>query len=292
MNSGISIVIPAYNEENGIAGTVENLHRVLKKMNGMEYEIIVVDDGSRDQTGQKVAGLGVKVIRHPKNLGYGKSIVTGIQHAKHELIGIIDADGSYEAEDLNKMVPLMDTFDMVIGKRDMSAMKQSALVLLMRLFLKTIFFYFTGHTPPDANSGIRVFKKDLVLQNVNLFSLKYSFSTSLTLLAFISQRFVEYVPAKYYPRIGVSKVRHVRDSLRTLILIVSVALIYRPLRLFIAYILGSTAIAFIIGLMEPLMSLYLWITLIAAFAFVIFLTGLGSLSFILSKIYESLKNKE
>lgn len=229
-NQGFSLVIPAYNEENAIESTVNKCYEVLSSIEGLKFEIIVVDDGSKDKTSERVPTDKCHLISHPKNYGYGQSLYRGIQNAQYPYIGIIDADNTYDANDFKRMIPLMEVYDMVIGSRKLT--NQSQTVSLMRKTLKALIYFFSEHYSQDPNSGIRVFKKSLVDYGGHLFSKRFSFSTSLTFFAALNYQFIEYIPIEYGDRTGVSKVRHLRDSIRTFILILTMAIIYRPLKCF------------------------------------------------------------
>ena len=227
---GFSVVIPAYNEENAIEATVNKCHEVLSSIEDLPFEIIVVNDGSKDRTAERVPLDKCSLINHPKNYGYGRSLYLGIQKAKYYYIGIIDADNTYDAEDFKRMIPLIDVYDMVIGSRKLT--NQSATVSLMRKTLKALIYFFSEHYSQDPNSGLRIFKKSIVDYGGHLFSKRFSFSTSLTFFAALNYQFIEYIPIEYGDRTGVSKVRHLRDSIRTFILILTMAIIYRPLKCF------------------------------------------------------------
>ncbi|MBF0503131.1 MAG: glycosyltransferase family 2 protein [Candidatus Riflebacteria bacterium] len=182
----LSVVIPAFNEENGIAGVIDKVHEALGAVEGLEYEIVIVDDGSTDGTSARASTAKSLVIKHPKNFGYGRSILTGIEHSAHDLIAIIDADGTYDPRDLTRMLPLMNIYDMVIGARSLS--NQTIFVSMLRLLLKSIIFFFTGQRSLDPNSGLRIFTKEMVKKGKHLFSQKFSFSTSLTVYASLTHR--------------------------------------------------------------------------------------------------------
>lgn len=283
-DGSLSIIIPAFNEENGIGPTLENVLSILPKI-GPNSEIIVVDDGSTDQTSRQASKYNVQVIRHPKNLGYGRSLMTGIRSAKNEWVGIIDADGTYDSEEFLKMTPMMNTFDMVIGVRNLKILKESLALKSLRFFLRSIIIFFTGRSSPDANSGLRIFKKSLAIGNENLFSLMYSFSTSLTLFAHLTSRFVEYIPVSYSPRLGFSKVRHVRDSLRTLKLILGMALIYRSFRYFSAIMLAGIVAWAFLTLLIPFIGFALYLPLVIMTSTLLIIVSLGALCSIMGQVY-------
>lgn len=112
----LSIIIPAYNEVNAITKTIQDLQAVMKS-SVWNYEIIVVDDSSKDGTGEAARNAGARVISHPKNIGYGGALITGIRNATYDWVATIDADCSYPATELLKLLPFGDTHDLVIGAR-------------------------------------------------------------------------------------------------------------------------------------------------------------------------------
>ena len=283
INDGLSLVIPAYNEENAIESTVNSCFNVLSSIKNLKFEIIVVNDGSQDKTAEKVPMDKCLLINHPKNYGYGRSLYLGIQKAKYPYIGIIDADNTYDANDFKRMIPLMDVYDMVIGSRKLT--NQSQTVSLMRKILKGLIFFFSEHYSQDPNSGLRVFKKSLVDYGGHLFSKRFSFSTSLTFFAALNYQFIEYIPIEYGDRTGVSKVRHLRDSIRTFILILTMALIYRPLKCFCCLTVLFISAVFTLLTFKKKMnsdSFYMWIQLLGITTLN---TAMSFLAFIMGKSY-------
>src|SRR4051812_39482660 len=116
--TGVSIVIPAYNEGPAIGQTVATLLKTLASLD-RPTEVIIVDDGSTDETASAAKAAGVKVLQHPANSGYGRSLLTGIQAAAHDAIAIVDADGTYPIERLSDLLSLYDRgFNMVVGARE------------------------------------------------------------------------------------------------------------------------------------------------------------------------------
>ncbi len=290
-NNGLSVIVPAYNEEAAVGGIVKRLKDALDGA-GVTHEIIVVDDGSSDNTAKAASSSGVTVIRHPKNLGYGKAIVTGFEASQYDTLAIIDADDTYLPEDLIRMLPLMDRADMVIGVRKMDKVKQNFAVTLLRLFLKSLILYFTGYFSPDPNSGLRVFKKDIVIRGGNLFSLKFSFSTSLTFFAHLTNRFVEYLSIDYRPRVGYSKVRHLRDSFRTFLLILRMAVIYRPLKIFATHT-GIAILGFmILFFSRSALTFEVWLVLLIIWFVAVLFIAFGYIAFSLSQIYAAQQTKK
>ncbi|MFZ2961171.1 MAG: glycosyltransferase family 2 protein [Candidatus Ozemobacteraceae bacterium] len=283
-NKTLSVVIPAYNEENGITGVIEKIHEALAVVEGLTYEIVVVDDGSTDETSARASVANSHVITHPKNCGYGRSLLTGIDHASHDLIAIIDADGTYDPRDLTRMLPLMNIYDMVVGSRSLK--NQTVFVSLLRFLLKGIIFFFTGRRSYDPNSGLRIFTKEMVQQGKHLFSQKFSFSTSLTVYASLTHRFIEYLPIPYYERTGLSKVRHIRDSLRTFFLILSMALVFRPGKCFLAQTVVCVVGLFLLFWGKSFIGFEHCIEFTTIWLSANLLTSLGFISHLLSCLYD------
>jgi glycosyltransferase involved in cell wall biosynthesis len=230
--SGLTVIVPAYNEERGIAGVVEWIRRSLGP-GELAYEILVVDDGSADRTAQIAEQAGARVVRHTDNRGYGEALKTGIQHASHERIAIIDADGSYPADQIPELAVRLDQADMVVGART----KVGAAIPLVRrpakLFLAWLASYLTDTRIPDLNSGLRLFRRSLALEFLRILPSGFSFTTTITMAALNNGYIVEYVPVDYLKRTGSSKINPFRDTLNFLILILRMTLLFRPLKIFI-----------------------------------------------------------
>jgi glycosyltransferase involved in cell wall biosynthesis len=288
LNAGISIVVPAYNEENAIQSVVERTFSHLSDIEDLKFEIIVVDDCSRDDTLNQIPRNLCKALRHPKNYGYGRSLLTGINNAIYPYIGIIDADNTYDPELFKEFIPAMDIYDMVIGARKIE--DQSPVVALMRIVLKRLLFFFSEHWSLDPNSGMRIFKKSLVEKGGHLFSKRFSFSTSLTFFAALNQQFIEYIPIEYHDRTGNSKVRHLRDSQRTFWLVMSMALIYKPIKCFFSLAaINLVAISILFSLRQKLADKSYY-SLLLGWLSMIFIIASSFFAFISGKNYEQIIN--
>jgi glycosyltransferase involved in cell wall biosynthesis len=240
--SGVSIVIPAYNEAPAIEATVARARAALAALPGVAGEIVVVDDGSADATGAIAAAAGVRIIRHPHNLGYGRSLKDGIAAAAHETIVIIDADGTYPIEDLGRLLqPMQEGHDMVVGARTGVQYAGGLLKHPLRRVLTFLVEFTTGRNVPDVNSGFRVFSRATATRYFGQLCDTFSFTTSLTLAYMMTGKFVAYVPITYAERVGATKVRLFRDTLRTLQYIVQAILYYNPIKIFL--LLGLIALA-------------------------------------------------
>lgn len=256
----ITIVIPAYNEAGGIRGTVESLRLTLSTTSEADAEILVVDDGSSDDTAGLAAQAGATVIRHPHNVGYGQALKSGILAARNDTIAIIDADLTYPAEVIPSLVAeLRKGFDMVVGARTGHHYEGSVFKGPLRQILKFLVEFSAGRHIPDANSGLRVFSRQTILGYLPHLCNTFSFTTSLTLAYMLTGRFVTYVPIPYHERVGRTKVRLFKDSLRTLQYIVQAILYYNPLKIFLLLTLitmGLSVTGFVIAAMTGLNAPY------------------------------------
>lgn len=231
--SQVSLIIPAYNEAGAIQETITRVH-ALAAREAWEYEVIVVDDGSTDTTIEEANALGAQVLRHPMNAGYGLSLQHGIRCARYPLIAITDADGTYPIEELPALLRMTeDGFDMAVGAREGIEYRKGLWKYPARILFRWLAEYVAGRRIPDINSGLRVFRRDRVLPHLPYTCFGFSFTTSITLIFFLQGWFVGYRPIPYAKRIGISKVRHLRDTLRTAQIMVSIISRYNPIKLFL-----------------------------------------------------------
>lgn len=245
----LTVVIPVFNEEDAILHTIQEMFMALHR-NGLIFEVVVVDDGSSDKTLDLLRDLSksskikkeyksLKVIHHPHNMGYGAAIKTGLRNAKYEYCAIIDADLTYSPDEMVNLFEIIknEGFDMVVGMRTGSFYKGNFRKQILRFILRKIVEYMSGRSIPDINSGARVFKKSIAMKNSRILSDKFSFTTSLTLAFMMRHCFVHYEPIQYFGRKGVTKVKIIKDSLRTLGFILSVSAFFNPLRIFFPFVL-------------------------------------------------------
>lgn len=240
----ISIIIPALNEADGIQRTIESLRQALAAMAESGAEILVVDDGSIDDTGRIASAAHASVVRHPHNVGYGQALKSGILAARNDTIVIIDADLTYPAEAIPALVAeFRQGFDMVVGARTGHFYEGGVFKGPLRGVLKFLVEFSAGRRIPDANSGLRVFSRKMVLGYLPHLCNTFSFTTSLTLAYMLTGRFVTYLPISYRERVGKTKVRMFKDALRTLQYIVQAIIYYNPLKLFLLLTLITIAAA-------------------------------------------------
>ncbi len=227
-----SVVIPVYNEEKSIKKIVSEVKAVMRSIK-KSYEIIVVNDGSSDGTKKILSSLkGIKVLTNENNRGYGYSLKRGIRAASANWIIIIDADQTYSPKDIKKLLDNIEGHDMVIGarvskKRDIPLLRRPAKWLIGK-----ISNYITNTKIPDLNSGLRVFRKDMVYQFWGLFPDGFSFTTTLTIAALCNNYNVKYVPIDYFKREGKSSINPIRDFIGFNKLLSKIALYFRPLKVF------------------------------------------------------------
>ena len=250
---GLSVVIPVYNEKEGIRKVLEELDDVLNTLD-IPRELIVVDDGSTDGTADALLTMkNIRLKRHQRNIGYGAAIKTGMKEACYEWICIIDGDGTYPIEKIPELVSAMPENDMVIGAR----IAKDAKIPLVRRPAKWILTQFANYLVqqkiPDLNSGLRVFKKGVVECFMNILPNRFSFTTTITLAMLSNGYNVLFVPVDYHPRAGRSKIRPFHDTINFLQLIVRTILYFDPLRIFlpmgVALLLVSTTL-FILRLIK------------------------------------------
>lgn len=227
----VSVVIPAYDEATHVAAGIEAVRNVLDGC-PWRYEVIVVDDGSSDGTGEAAAAAGVRVLRHRRNLGYGAALKRGIEAARYDWILITDADGTYPAESIPALLERAADHDMVVGARTGESVKIPLLRRPAKSFLRWLASYLAGQALPDLNSGLRLMRRDLIERYVHLLPSGFSFTTTITLSAACNGHPVEYVPIDYHARLGASKIRPWHAYEFTL-LILRTIVFFNPLKVFI-----------------------------------------------------------
>ncbi|HSC27045.1 MAG TPA: glycosyltransferase family 2 protein [Vicinamibacterales bacterium] len=268
----VSVVVPAFNEGPVIGGVVSALAAA-----GPWREIIVVDDGSTDDTSALAQAAGATVVRHPYNKGNGAAVKTGIRRAAADYVLIMDGDGQHQAEDARRLVARLGDYDLVVGARGSSTQATHA-----RRFgngaLNRLAAYLTGREILDLTSGFRAARRDCLREFLHLLPNGFSTPTTTT-LAFIKAGYnVAFEPTDARVRVGRSKIRLARDGAKFLMIILKIVTIYSPLRVFVPL----AAAAFLLGAAYGLWNVVVHAripngsVLLILFAVVVLLVGLVS----------------
>ncbi len=236
-----SVIIPAYNEEDAIRGTLEKIVEA-----GMHetYEILFIDDGSTDNTAAIIQEYPVKLFRHSINKGYGAALKTGIRKAKGEKVIFMDSDGQHDPAYVQQIDVLLEDNDLVIGERS-SASHQVANRMLGKSLIRKVGEYLVDQKLPDFNSGLRGFRRQYIYQMLHMMPNGFSFSTTST-LAFIKEGLdIATIPIEVTERVGrKSNVKFFRDGAKTMLLLFRIIMLFNPLKIFFP----SSAGIFLLGI--------------------------------------------
>jgi glycosyltransferase involved in cell wall biosynthesis len=233
----VTVVIPAFNESGAIGRVVSEL-----KAAAAWREIIVVDDGSSDETAVTAASAGATVIRHPYNKGNGASVKTGLRAAQGDFVLILDADGQHRPTDAMRLLETLGEYDLVIGARS-RAMQASWQRDLGNRFLNSLSSYLTGRKIPDLTSGMRAGRRACFMEFIHLLPNGFSTPTTTTLSFIKSGYNVRFEPISVDSRVGTSKIKLARDGSKFILIVIRVMTIFSPLRVF----LPVSAASFLLG---------------------------------------------
>lgn len=244
----ISVIIPAYHEGNGIGIVVSNIRAVMEKM-GSSFEIIVVDDGSKDSTADNASKAGARVLQHPYNIGNGAAIKTGIRHARGSILVTIDADGQHNPEDIPLLVNRIGVYDMVVGSRN-NASDTAAHRDLANLVFNSLASYVSGRKIEDLTSGFRAVKARIARQFLYLFPNKFSYPSTITLSVVRAGYSLGYESIRFSKRHKntKSKIKPLQDGFRFLMIILRIAVFYAPLKVFAPLSLSIFMLGVVYGL--------------------------------------------
>ena len=270
--SAISIVIPALNEEEAIGDVVSQL-----RAEAPWKEILVVDDGSHDETAARASQAGAEVVRHPYTKGNGAAVKTGIRRAQGEFVLIVDADGQHSPSDARRLVQRLGEYDLVIGAR--SAQTQATIGRRFgNQLLNRLASHLTGRVVADLTSGFRGARREHLREFLHMLPNGFSTPTTTT-LAFIKAGYnVAFEPVEARTRIGQSKIRFARDGARFFLILLKVITIFSPLRVFAPISVASLLLGVIYGVVN--FAMYGRIpngaVILILFAVIVFLVGLIS----------------
>ena len=224
----VSIVLPVFNEAAGLAELIGKIHDLKLP----RAEVIVVDDGSSDQSAEIALGAGANVIRHPYNIGNGAAIKSGMRAARGRLIVLMDGDGQHKPEDIPNLLAEAAQYDMVVGAR-----AKGSKLRLHRYAANTIYnllaSYVTQFKVKDLTSGFRVLSRRHALRFIDLLPNTFSYPTTLTLAFLRSGLTLNYVPIQTLYRAGQSKISLVTDGVRFFLIIAKIATLFSPFRIFL-----------------------------------------------------------
>jgi glycosyltransferase involved in cell wall biosynthesis len=224
---GLSVVIPAYNEGDSI-GVILGKIRQLKPA----AEVIVVDDGSSDNTAPAAASHGVRVVRHPYNKGNGAAVKTGIRAAHGEVVLLIDADGQHQPEDIERVLAGIGEYDLVVGARTQGAAR--GLVRdVGNAFFNQLASYMVGRPIPDLTSGFRAMRRPLILEFIHLLPNGYSYPTTSTLSFMKAGYNVQFVPIRARKASGKSQIKVIKDGTKFVVIIFRIITLFNPMRVFL-----------------------------------------------------------
>lgn len=223
----LSIIIPALNEAQGIAGLVTGLAERFP-----DAEIIVVDDGSTDGTGDVAAECGARVVRHPYRKGNGAAVKSGARAAAGDIFVLMDADGQHRAQDVEHLLTrLAEGYDMVVAARSSSAQASWAR-RIGNVAYNALAGWIVNRPVLDLTSGFRAVRAGLFREFLPLFPNGFSYPTTVTMAFFRAGYSVDYLPVDVQPRVGKSHLSVWRDGARFALIIFRIGTLYSPLKLF------------------------------------------------------------
>mgnify|MGYP001164085391 FL=1 len=243
VENNLSIIVPIFEKKVNFITFYENVKLSLAKYNFIDY--IFVDDGNDYDLKQIVDKdiKNIKIINNNKNLGYGASIKKGVEAANNEFLGIIDSDNSY---DLDHLINLFEVFkeskcDLLVGKRDFKY-KDNFFKIAFRKIINFLSSWIFNCKIEDINSGLRIFNRSDFIKDKNIYSDKFSLSSTQTLCTVSRDKTIKYVDTNYLKRDGSSKINILKDPFRFIYLIFKIFLIFSPMKFF-----GSIGVFFILS---------------------------------------------
>jgi glycosyltransferase involved in cell wall biosynthesis len=270
--SATTVIIPAFNEGVAVAGVVSRL-----KAAAPWAEVVVVDDGSSDATGDHAAAAGAAVVRHPYNKGNGAAVKTGIRRARTEWVLVLDADGQHRPEDALRLVTLLGDYDLVVGARARET-QATATRRIGNDVLNALAGYLAERDIPDLTSGFRAARRSCLVEFLHLLPNGFSTPTTTTLSFLRAGYNVRFEPIAADRRLGDSKIRLATDGPKFFVILLKVITIFSPLKIFLPLSLGTFALGLTYGIGNYV--LYSRIpngaVILLLFALMVFLVGLVS----------------
>ncbi len=225
--SGVTVLLPAFNEEEAIGDTVQQILLLHP-----DFEVLVIDDGSSDGTRQAAMDAGAEVFSHPYNIGNGAAIKSGLRRAGGEWVVMMDGDGQHRPEDIAQLLAHKDDFDMVVGARNSKSKTALHRDIANQLY-NWLASYVTSFPVQDLTSGFRLVRTKTAKQYIYLLPNTFSYPSTITMAYLRSGLSVQYVPIQTLARQGKSKIRIARDGSRFFLIILKIATLFSPLRIFV-----------------------------------------------------------
>lgn len=249
-----SVIIPAYREGDVIHAVITEIRQVMDGM-GKTYEILVVDDGSTDDTAEQARKAGARVIQHPYNIGNGAAVKTGMRNARGKVFLHMDADGQMEPNDIPRLLEKIGPYDMVIGARSRESNTAAYRNIANGIFNR-LASYTAGRTIEDLTCGFRVIKAHIARQFIYLLPNTFSYPSTLTLSIVRAGYSLGFVPivVKRRPGRSGSKIKPLRDGMRFLLIILKISVFFAPLKIFIPL----SALIFLLGVGYGLFRVLVW----------------------------------
>lgn len=236
MSELLTVILPAYNEEDCILSTIDEVEAPLKQA-GIPFEILVIDDGSKDRTAELAATKNVTLIRHRRNFGVGAARKTGIMKAKGNIVCTTDVDGTYPNDQLPRLYEhfVKNNCDMVVGARiGKNVVFEWPHRYIPKLLIRKLASYLSETKIPDLNSGMRFIKRSVALKYFYLLPDSHSWESTITLAFLCNKRAVDFLPIDYYARKGgKSTFAPIKDTYNYISLVIRTLMYFQPLRIFL-----------------------------------------------------------
>ena len=245
----VSIIIPAYNEAQTIGDVVAKIMSLYP-----DFEIIVVNDGSTDDTGAVAKAAGALVYSHLRNIGNGAAVKSGIRFASGKILVFMDGDGQHDPKEITTLLKYIPEFEMVVGARPKGYQASWARGLANKIY-NWLASYVAKFPVQDLTSGFRAVKSEIARNFLYLLPNTYSYPTTITLSVLRSGRSVKYVPINTQRRKkGKSKIKVFRDGIRFFLIIAKICTLYSPFRIF----LPISIVMFLLGLSYYIYTFLVW----------------------------------
>ncbi len=228
----ISIIVPVFNEKETISAVIDELKNFIGRLEKYEFEIVVVNDGSTDGTGEILNQIpGIRLVSHSHNKGYGAALKTGVINSSFDWVFFFDSDGQAKPEEIPKILEFINDYDMVVGNR--LNKKSSFFRKPGRALLHWLANYLSDQKIPDLNCGFRAIKKEKIKEFLHLLPNSFSLTTTMTLAFQKSGLDIKYVPIEVNKRAGGKSAVSFKHAIKTFFLILRTIILFSPLRVFI-----------------------------------------------------------